>query len=317
MLTRLRLENFKAWADTGDIALKPITGFFGTNSSGKSSLIQALLLLKQTAESSDRSAAFNFGDARAYTDMGDFASVAHGHREDSTVKISLEWFDMWRPPFEVRDSTDGSLAAESGQLGFQVAARMDTVGLNRRAVVERMSYSIGDAIFGAQRMDDEQDYDVFAENVDFKFVLRRDSERWSFPRSWPVKCYEFPIVARLRYENTGFLPELGLELGDCLEKVYYLGPLRAHPQRTYTWTGSRPYDMGRSGEYAISAILSAKERNQPISRGFENLRATLEEYVALWLRELGLVHDFRVERIAEGVHLYQVKVRKSPQAAET
>ena len=39
MLTRLRLENFKSWEDTGDIALKPITGFFGPNSSGKSSLV--------------------------------------------------------------------------------------------------------------------------------------------------------------------------------------------------------------------------------------------------------------------------------------
>ena len=42
MLTRLRLENFKSWQDTGNIALRPITGFFGANSSGKSSLIHAL-----------------------------------------------------------------------------------------------------------------------------------------------------------------------------------------------------------------------------------------------------------------------------------
>ena len=64
MLTRLRLENFKSWKNTGDIALKPITGIFGANSSGKTSLIQALLLLKQTAESSDRGIVFHFGDDR-------------------------------------------------------------------------------------------------------------------------------------------------------------------------------------------------------------------------------------------------------------
>ena len=45
MLTRLRLESFKSWKNTGGIALKPITGIFGANSSGKTSLIQALLLL--------------------------------------------------------------------------------------------------------------------------------------------------------------------------------------------------------------------------------------------------------------------------------
>ena len=64
MLTRLRLENFKSWQDTGNITLRPITGFFGANSSGKSGLIHALLLLKQTADSADRGIVFNFGGGR-------------------------------------------------------------------------------------------------------------------------------------------------------------------------------------------------------------------------------------------------------------
>ncbi len=51
MLSRLKLRSFKSWADTGNVALNPITGFFGANSSGKTSLLQALLLLKQTADS--------------------------------------------------------------------------------------------------------------------------------------------------------------------------------------------------------------------------------------------------------------------------
>ena len=42
MFTRLKLSNFKAWQKTGDIELKPVTMLLGTNSSGKSSLIQSL-----------------------------------------------------------------------------------------------------------------------------------------------------------------------------------------------------------------------------------------------------------------------------------
>ena len=59
MITKLRLENFKSWKDTGDIALKPITGFFGPNSSGKTSLFQALLLMKQSADSLDLGTVFS------------------------------------------------------------------------------------------------------------------------------------------------------------------------------------------------------------------------------------------------------------------
>lgn len=61
MFTRLRLVNFKAWRDTDDLALKPVTMLLGTNSSGKSSLIQALLLLKQTVQSPDRTVHLNLG----------------------------------------------------------------------------------------------------------------------------------------------------------------------------------------------------------------------------------------------------------------
>ncbi len=50
MLTELKLRNFKVWKETGDMRLAPITGLFGTNSSGKSSILQSLLLLKQTIE---------------------------------------------------------------------------------------------------------------------------------------------------------------------------------------------------------------------------------------------------------------------------
>ena len=44
MLTQLRIEDFKAWRDTGPIRLAPITAFFGANSSGKTSLLQFLLI---------------------------------------------------------------------------------------------------------------------------------------------------------------------------------------------------------------------------------------------------------------------------------
>ena len=51
MLTGFRVHNFKVFQDTGSIDLAPLTLLSGVNSAGKSSLIQMLLLLKQTLES--------------------------------------------------------------------------------------------------------------------------------------------------------------------------------------------------------------------------------------------------------------------------
>ena len=53
MLNRLQLGNFKAWREA-DLRLGRVTALFGTNSAGKSSLLQFLLLLKQTRNATDR-----------------------------------------------------------------------------------------------------------------------------------------------------------------------------------------------------------------------------------------------------------------------
>ena len=52
MITELTARNFKSWEDTGKLRFAPLTGLFGANSSGKTSILQVLLMLKQTAGTS-------------------------------------------------------------------------------------------------------------------------------------------------------------------------------------------------------------------------------------------------------------------------
>jgi AAA15 family ATPase/GTPase len=47
----IRVERLRCLADTGDIQLKPITVLLGQNSSGKSTFLRILPLLKQSLES--------------------------------------------------------------------------------------------------------------------------------------------------------------------------------------------------------------------------------------------------------------------------
>ena len=50
MLTQLSVNNFKSWKSIPEMRLAPITGLFGANSSGKTSILQLLLMLKQTID---------------------------------------------------------------------------------------------------------------------------------------------------------------------------------------------------------------------------------------------------------------------------
>ena len=50
MITNIRLQNLKALKDTGNLEIRPLNFLIGPNSSGKSALLQALLMIKQTVE---------------------------------------------------------------------------------------------------------------------------------------------------------------------------------------------------------------------------------------------------------------------------
>ena len=56
MLHALELENFKAFGERARIPFAPITLIFGENSAGRSTILQALYLLKQTLERQDTGA---------------------------------------------------------------------------------------------------------------------------------------------------------------------------------------------------------------------------------------------------------------------
>ena len=72
MLEKIRVRNYKAFEDAS-IPIKPITILLGANSVGKSSIVQLMLLLQQTAKQEYKSyksalklygGAVNFGDAK-------------------------------------------------------------------------------------------------------------------------------------------------------------------------------------------------------------------------------------------------------------
>ena len=312
MLTRMRLKNFKSWRDTGEAELRPITGIFGANSSGKTSLLQALLLLKQTAVSSDRSLVFHFGSRSTLVDLGSLRSVIHKHTAGKILDIKLEWKTI--APFKVIDSKSKKrTVAESCQLGFQT--RAGSKGSSRRSsiMVNTMTYKVGDATFGMRKKQNSPGYGLFSSGANFRFA---PAPGWPHELPAPVKCYGFPDQTRARFQNAGFVAELELQLEECLNRVYYLGPLRDYPKRRYIWTGAQPPDMGSAGESVVDAILAARERGDKISPGKRKRRRSLEQHLAHWLKELNLIHSFRVTPLAKGGPVFEVKVRRYADAPE-
>ncbi|WP_289351788.1 AAA family ATPase [Acinetobacter baumannii] len=84
MITNYSIENFKVFSEKTDLEFAPITLIYGPNSSGKSSIIQSLLVLKESLLSSNSLKSNN-----KYFELGSYLSVALLHKDlkDNTLLI--------------------------------------------------------------------------------------------------------------------------------------------------------------------------------------------------------------------------------------
>jgi len=327
MITELRAHQFKSWADTGLMRLAPITGLFGANSSGKTSILQLLLLLKQTVDASDRQQVLNLGTKRtysgaerAYVDLGVFSDIVHAHTVPGSLALSIGW--ELEPALQITDPD----SVRPRTLFSIPALQFETIisSSHQSLRVDRFSYTFpqdGSDSHRRYTFGMEQQQPTSGEHQDTYALLaqgyamkRRHGRPPALPP--PVKCYGFPDQVRAAYQNAGFLADLVLSFEELFQRVFYLGPLREYPQRDYTWGGERPQDVGRRGELAVSAMLAS--RDQPtvkMGRGNRPTK-TVEERVAMWMRELGLISSFSLQPIAENRKSYEVRVRRTPKSSE-
>ncbi len=313
MLTRLKLNHFKAWREL-DITFGQITGLFGTNSSGKSSLIQWLLLLKQTKNATDMGLVLDLGAHGQYVNLGSFKDIIHRHDTDTPLEWQLAWsFDDY--DLRITDSSDKRntplFAADSIQIRGviqQDAKRLTATELEYRFAEHNIRLK--------PKMAGETEYalDIDGpEGSEFRF-LRTKGRPWALPG--PVKNYRFPDQARTYHQNADFLSDFEAEYEAMIDRIFYLGPLRDHPRRDYHWSGASPTDVGLRGERTMDAILAATAANEQRNLGKRTHYKPFQEIIAHWLRKLGLIHEFRVEEIGEESNLYRAHVRQQAKGPE-
>ena len=90
MLHALELENFKAFGARARIPFAPITLIFGENSAGKSTILQALYLLKQTLERRDTGDLLLARTPDSIVDLGSFEEMLFDHDLGRTLSIRVE-----------------------------------------------------------------------------------------------------------------------------------------------------------------------------------------------------------------------------------
>lgn len=251
----IRLENFMAFKDTGWLDLHPITLLFGHNSSGKTAIIRALRLLKQSLISSEDGGPLVLS-ARNGLDIGSYKSLIYNGNVKEIVRFRFSCIDS-------------SLQDLLNQYGL-----LDSV--NNKVIPTKIEYSVG---FGARRqMYEELDLGVI-ELMEVEISITEDDQKLSRifygirldPEDLTGDSDEWYIGGKLILQNAedswkgfgfrhgkGFLPDLiepieksqiqkqyeilkGLlhqlndEVQQFLSSIIYLGPIRPEPRRQYSF----------------------------------------------------------------------------------
>lgn len=235
MFKTLQLSNFKAWKDTKKVRLAPVTMLLGTNSSGKSTLLQSLLLLKQTVQSPDRTVHLNLGgdEVNDLFTFGDFDSVLTQGSESPrqfSIGFSFERFGDSRV-------ARGSLETAYGQTSSGSVA------------VQQMTLRTESREFRAVR----RDRGAFSIFVDTEVQPRFKGRNYAPERSI---SFSADAIAELNQDGA-VVEDLSLAIRRELEGISYLGPLRRKPERDYAWNKSKPGDVGSDGSNAVGALLAS------------------------------------------------------------
>ena len=304
MFKQLQIQNFKGWKDTGTINMAPITLFFGANSSGKSSIGQFLMMLKQTIESPDRKAVFFPGGHNSAVQLGSYQEMVYQRNLANWIEFEYEW--NISPQLKFKDVLSGKNYTAS-QIEFGATVGLEDAA-SRKICIEQLKYvlsrdcetllSIGmDRTAGKKHQ-----YRVESE----KYPLKRNPGRVWHPGA-PVRFYGFPDEVVAYHQNAEFVQNLNLQHETLFKSLFYLGPLRTKTDRLYSWSGITPASVGYSGENTVAAILASHGRK--ISFGYKKANKPLERIVAESLKRMGLIEEFKINPISEQRQDYEVKLR--------
>lgn len=309
MLTSLHIKNFKAWKDTGQIRLAPLTVIFGANSAGKSSIGHLLLALKQTVLSADRKRPLHLGDENSLIELGTFTECVYNH----DLKLPLCFELGWKMPtkLDVRDPV-----SQTKYTGDELILSVEMLAdKHEQPRIQKLAYEMqqqGETRLSVGFMRDHKDrLDITSEQ--FKLV-RNTGRVW--PLDEPDKFYRISDQSRARFQNAEFLSDFALQTEAALGSLYYLGPLREYPKRIYSWSGETPDSVGQKGEFSIAAILAAGVRERQLNRGPKKRQSPFAEFIAQWLKDLKMIDSFIVKPVAKGRKEYEVLIKTHAGASE-
>jgi predicted ATPase len=321
----LRLENFRLFQDSGWFKLAPLTCLVGRNSSGKSSVLSSLLLLKQSLERQTMgSAVMPLALSGPYCDLGNYSDVVHGHNESSDILMSVSvslaelsgasrltgepfvnlglpqsaphYRYLYYPYMDTRLPKDGKVEA---RLTFSADEPFGPSLKNLEIEVSE----IGSARFARTTSGElRQHWRVYTTTLPprvvglvprgfFPMIMIRDSH---FAKCSPKSKRRIRVFSAASQLLFRFLVQ-------ALSRSDIIGPFRTPPERRYPFGGFSASRSGPTGEQAVNLLITEALLNPNSAR-------PLHDSLSFWLNHLKLAESLDIKDIAKRLNLFEVDV---------
>ena len=287
----IQLSNFKCFEDSGRVRLAPLTVIFGKNNAGKSSILNSLLLLRQTLVAPDLIPRLNIRGT-LYS-AGDYADIVYQHRASKNIVFS----------FSISGTYRNSEEKYSAKIELEFASdepqppRLASV----RAYLEE-SENVPSLEIRRSRGQGGP-YEMLMENHKLGGELKANF-RFAVNRFLPRIGFEPPAVGRPNKHKPEIrrkVRDLFDELEKSLLNVRAVGAFRQQPGRRYEFQGRVTEGSDASGKDVILSLIED-------TTGRRN-RGALLRNVNRYLQSVGKVKLLRPRSISKQARLFEVRLK--------
>ena len=298
MLIELGLKNFKAFG--GELQKAPLSKInliYGPNSGGKSSIIQALLMLKQSEVSEFHFSHFDettgqLAHRGEYVDLGSFPSLIHKQEMDREMEILISYDGYAHGLGEHYE--EFHVDKISAHMAFAFPEIRATTDVTRfKYQVTNSDELLVDSGWGNVRGSTDATgtskyYSAAGIEVPHHII---GINKWGFlpypyveglaPQpaiNWAEASRREEVVALVNRLQQVLHPDQLTILrstdplrafSNAMESIIYLGPLRSYPERIYAISSKDSRTTGIRGEHTHDILFRSEETVESVNKWFE------------------------------------------------
>jgi hypothetical protein len=281
LVSSVAVEGYKSIAHEQRVELSPLTVLAGANSSGKSSMMQPLLLLKQTLEAPFDPGALRLdGPNVRFTMAEQLLSKSLGKQHATKFSITLE--TQYGVTFRLVFVPLQGAGFDLSEMDYCLGKGKETVCITHAMSEDDILKILPPEILSSPDPDFKKGWKVLRDRCFFELRLFRPDKR-------QIRFFPFPVPP-----THMIIP--------CIEGVIHVPGFRGNPERTYTKTASDGLTFAGNFEPYVASVI-AQWQNAKDRERLRELGSILEDIGLTWKVEARAVDDTRVElRVARLLH---------------